>query len=148
MGVHGGGGRERAKSKRKLLRETKRGKEERNKRVWGKSAGLKWLSEKARTSEAHFLLILPFSDSWLTGSLNAASSEGGEPPESDSFFARDEGISVQQREGTREDRGWWYNAEVGHGRVSRSVEMTPWGAKQMVLYIASLRRRLSYYRQP
>lgn len=63
----------------------------------GKECGVEMVSEKVRTSEAHFLLILPFSDSWPTGSLSAASSEGGEPPESDSFFARDEGISVQQR---------------------------------------------------
>lgn len=39
-----------------------------------------------------FLLTLPFSDSWLSGSLLAASSEGGVDAESDSFFVRATGM--------------------------------------------------------
>ena len=58
----------------------------------GKECGVEMVSEKVRTSEAHFLLILPFSDSALRGSLGAASSEGGVDGESSSFFGRAAGM--------------------------------------------------------
>lgn len=45
-----------------------------------------------RKSGTHFLLTLPFSDNWDSGSLVAASSEGDGEADLESFFARAAGM--------------------------------------------------------
>ena len=54
--------------------------------------GRKGSGETSEGLSTYFLLTLPFSDSWLSGSLLAASSEGGVDAESVSFFVRATGM--------------------------------------------------------
>lgn len=66
--------------------------------VWGKKVrGTRnGIGESPGIVRTDFLLTLPFSDSWLSGSLGAASSEGGVDAESDSFFARATGMTSSE----------------------------------------------------
>lgn len=45
-----------------------------------------------RKSGTYFLLTLPFSDNWDSGSLGAASSEGDGEADLESFFGRAAGM--------------------------------------------------------
>lgn len=65
--------------------------------VWGRVRGRNGSEKARRDVNAHLRLILPFSDSWLSGSLGAASSEGGVDAESCSRFARAAGIVAYRR---------------------------------------------------
>lgn len=79
-------------------------------------SGVEMVSEKPRRDLlgvcTHLRLILPFSDSWPSGSLLAASSEGGVDAESDSFFARATGMGGSPGGGVGEAGG-----EGGRGEV-------------------------------